>query len=82
MISNNIYNNLQTIQIFKLTTETPKQNRSNVRQTSLKVRNFISIETISLYTIRFPGTCVSRRFYNNFISKSKSNLKFIVKLKV
>ena len=70
-------------------TETPKPSRSNWHGTSLEVksfkkkwRNFISFEIIPRCAIffYFPGTCVSKRFYSNFISKSRRHLIFTVKL--
>ena len=68
--------------------ETTKQNRSNVHETSVEDKAFKQNEEIaspskifcSAPFSYFSGTCVSRRFYSNLISKSRSHLIFTVTL--
>ena len=90
IISNNIYNAYTistTIKLFKLTTETPKLNKSNVHETSAEVKSLKHVKILFSSKLfhdapfsYFPGTCVSKMFYNNLISKSRSYLIFTVRL--
>ena len=90
IISNNIYNAYTistTIKLFKLTTETPKLNKSNVHETSAEVKSLKHVKISSPSKLfhgasfsYFPGTCLSKRFYNSLISKSRSYLIFTVSL--
>ena len=64
--------------MFKLTTETPRQNRSKLRQTSVKVKLFKQ-KAKKFYLHRNYFT-IRHSLYNNLISKSKSHLKFTVTL--
>ena len=67
-----------------MTTETPKQNRSNVEVEASKQKSEETSSPSKLFHSAqfsyFPGTSVSRRFYSNVISKSRSHLIFTVTL--
>ena len=84
IISNNIYNNLHhfnndiIVQDYNENTKTKQIQRTrNVsRSQSIQAKS----EEISSPSKLFHGTCVSRRFYSNLISKSRSHLIFTVTL--
>ena len=92
IISNNIYNNLHhfdndiIVQVDKGNTKTKQIQRT---RNGCRSKNFqIKSEEIPSPSKLFhgapfsylPGTCVSRSFYSNLISKSRSNLIFTVTL--
>ena len=92
IISNNIYNNLDhfdnniIVQVDNGNTKTKQIQRTrNVRRSkNIQTKSEeISSPSKLFYGESFsyfPGTCVSRRFYSNLISKSRSQLIFTVTL--
>ena len=92
IMSNNIYNNLYhfnndiIVQVNNRHTKTKQIQRTlNVcRSKNIQTkREEISSPLKLVYGAPFsyfPGTCVSRRFYSNLISKSRSHLIFTVRL--
>ena len=92
IISSNIYNNLLYFDnniIVRVDNGNTKINQiQRTRNVRRSQRIQIKSEEISAPFILFhvapfsyfPGTCVSRRFYSNLISKSKSHLIFTVTL--
>ena len=91
-ISNNIYNNLHHFDndvIVQVDNGNTKANRSNVHETSIEVKSFKQKEKkfhllwnyfMVCHSLIFLVPCVSKRFYSNLISKSRSHLIFTVKL--
>ena len=92
IISNTIYNNLYhldndiIVQVYHRNTKTKQIQRTrNVRrskniQTKSEEISSTSKSFHGAPFFCFPGTCVSRRFYSNLISKSRSHLIFTVTL--
>ena len=92
IISNNIYNNLHhfnndiIVQVDNGNTKTKQIQRTrNVRRSQFIQTKKKEISTASKLFhgapfSYFPGTCVSKRFYSNLISKSRSHLIFTVRL--
>ena len=92
IISNNIYNNLHhfdndiIVQVDNGNTKTRQIQRTrNVRRSKNIQTKSEEISSPSKLChcapfFYFPGTCVSRRFYNNLISKRRSHLIFTVTL--
>ena len=90
--SNNIYNNLHHfdknifVQVDNGNTKTKQiQCTRNVRRSeNIQIKSEKISPPLKLFYgasfSYFPGTCVSRRFYNNLISKSRSHLLFTVTL--
>ena len=88
MTSNNIYNKLQhfdidvNVQVDNGNTKIKQIQRTpNIRKSQNIQTNGIEISSPSKLFhdtpfACFPGTCVSKKFYNNLISKSKSHFKF------
>ena len=91
-ISNNIYNNLHhfvndiIVQVDKGNTKTKQIQRTrNVRRSqSIQIKSEEISSPSKLFHgppfSYFPGVCVSKRFYSNLISKSRSHLIFTVTL--
>ena len=92
IISNNIYNNLYhfdndiIVQVDNGNTKTRQIQRTrNVRRSkNIQTKSEEISSPSKLFHCApffyFPGTCVSRRFYNNLISKRRSHLIFTVTL--
>ena len=92
IISNNIYNNLQhfhndiIVQVDNGNTKTKQiQLTRNVLRRQIiqkKVKKFRLLQNYSTVHnfFYFLGTCVSKRFHSNLISKSRRHLIFTVKL--
>ena len=91
IISNNIYNNLHHfhyifVQADKGNTKTKQiqllqsTHRSQIIQTKSEEISSPSKLFHGAPISYFPGTCVSKRFYSNLISKSRSHLIFTVRL--
>ena len=92
IISKNIYNNLHhfdndiIVQVDNGNTKTKQiQLTRNVRRSQIIQTKSEEISSPSKLFhgapfSYFPGTCVSKRFYSNLISKSRSHLIFTVKL--
>ena len=86
IISNNIYSNLHhfendiTVQAENGNTKTKQIQRTrNVRRSQIIQTKIEEISSPSPFSY-FSGTCVSKRFYSNLISKSRSHLIFTVRL--
>ena len=91
IISKNIYNNLHhfdndiTVQVDNGNTKTKQiQLTRNVRRSQIIQTKSEEISSPSklfhgALSSHFPGTCVSKRFYSNLISKSRSHLIFTVR---
>ena len=92
IISNNIYNNLHhfdndiIVQVDNGNTKIKQIQRTrnvrrskNIQTKSEEISSSSKLFHGSPFSY-FPGTCVSRRFYSNLISKSRSHLIFIVTL--
>ena len=92
IISNNIYNNLHhfgndiTVQVDKGNTKTKQiQRTQTVRRSQIiqtkgeEISSPMKLFDGATFSY-FPGICVSKRFYNNLISKSRSHLTFTVRL--
>ena len=92
MIANNIYDNLQhfsndtNVQVDNGNTKTkqiqhtPNIHKSqNIQTKSEKIPSPWKLFHDTPFDY-LPRTCASRRFYNNFISKSKSHLNYTVTL--
>ena len=92
IISNNIYNNLHhfdnniIVQVDNGNTKTKQIQRSrNVRRSkNIQTKSEEISSPSKLFhgapLSYFPGTCISRRFYSNLISKSRRHLIFTVTL--
>ena len=92
IISNNIYNNLHhfdnniIVQVDNGSTKTKQIQRTrNVRRSkNIQIKSEEISSPSKLFHgapfTYFPGICVSRRFYSNLISKSRSHLIFTVTL--
>ena len=93
IISKNIYNNLHhfdndiIVQVDNGNTKTKQiQLTRNVRRSQIIQTKSEEISSPSKLFhgapfSYFPGTCVSKRFYSNLISKSRSHLMFTVRLR-
>ena len=84
IISNNIYNNHFNndiiVQVDNGNTKTKQIQRTrNVRRSQIIQTKIEEISSPSPFSY-FSGTCVSKRFYSNLISKSRSHLIFTVTL--
>ena len=92
IISNNIYNNLHHFDndvVVQVDSGNTKANRSNVHETSIEVKSFEQKQKkfdllwnyfMVCHSLIFLVPCVSKSFYSNPISKSRSHLIFTVKL--